>query len=267
MTVTATCPALEVDSDLPAPRLKLRLAVPAIEAESDLPANTFPPLTLTAAIPDANANLPVATPTFTIVVHRKDTTVTTATVEVQIVASGDSFDSPLMALSATAPLRQTVETTRFDVRALAPLDDGDYDWRVRTVLDAVPSPWHQFPWGATVNSFTVDTTSATANGSIGLQWDIGGDPAPHLWFVTPAAGAPGTQATLVGAGFGDTPGTVALAGVPATVISWTVEPASGATTDRRIDAGTGVADPEHSRVVVTIPTVPPPGGPFVVRTV
>jgi hypothetical protein len=78
------------------------------------------------------------------------------------------------------------------------------------------------PAGATSGALVVHTSGGDANA---LQFVVnGGDPAatqPQLSYVSPAAGAVGSQVSVLGQNLGDTPGSVTFNGVAAGILNWT----------------------------------------------
>lgn len=72
------------------------------------------------------------------------------------------------------------------------------------------------------------TVPAGASRTVSDFWSFGATPQippvtppPAVTAVTPASVAPGGTLTITGSGFGSTPGTVGVGGVPARVVSWT----------------------------------------------
>lgn len=200
--------------------------------------------------PDDAEIVPTARPDFVIGLTQEDDDLS-YTVEVQW-ASDTAFTTDVHTQSALADPTDGGVT----ITPTVDLPSPAY-WRARVLLGA------DVILGYTAyRAVFTDPTAGSA--TLPITWSVGaGDRAIHLWHVEPPGGEPGDQATAYGQGFPLTAGHISIAGIDAPVDSWTLVPATSATTDRVISAD--VVDAEHFEVVFTVPDVPEPGGPLLVE--
>lgn len=202
------------------------------------------PASVNMLAPAAAATLPTATPAFDLFVNWPNTMV-------RVVVTGPT----------SVTLTSDVLANEVTLRPSVDLDDGAYTWHAE---------WYDgSAWTAATDSraFTIDTTGATGAATYdGSMLIDASTPALHLWFADPPSAEVGDDVTLYGHGF---TGTVAatVAGVAATTAATsTVSASSNAyTADRQINPLSGVVDPQHHTVVMTVPEVSPPGGALIVE--
>jgi hypothetical protein len=125
------------------------------------------------------------------------------------------------------------------------------------------------PSGATSGALKV--RSAGGGESNALQFTVNaGDPAatqPQLVYCSPAAGAVGTQVSVIGRNLGSTPGAVSFNGVAASVVNWTssavvVIVPQGATTGQvKVQTGGGTSNGVGFTVVSSTPQPAPQPSP------
>ncbi len=233
------------------------VAVPPMDATASFPAPTAIEFTVVAYDPPQGTTVPTRRPTFTVAVNRSTNTSDTITIEVRVQDVADGF-ATVYTLSTEAVL--TSPTTYVRLAATTDLETGEYVWQARGIYAG-----HTFDWQPFLTSFiTVDPADISFGVPVTCVVEPG-TPAPHLWFVIPAAGTPGDIVTAVGHGFGDS-GTVTLAGLEATVEDWDLVAATANSTGRTIDPSTGTVDAEHYAVTLVVPDAPPPGGALIVES-
>ncbi len=194
------------------------------------------------------------------VVFRVQFSVTTGDIDtVDIEVQYDTTNTFPSSTTLTATDDTVTGVVTFDLPTTVDLTPGGYFWRARATYGGLTSPWRA------ASAFTV-TDPAGVQFDTPITWTVAtGSPSPHLWFALPAVGSPGDSIVLIGHGFGTSLGSVHLAGVTASVLSWSHVTGTGATTARAIDALSGTADPDHERVVFTVPDIPGPGGELTVE--
>ncbi len=234
------------------------VAAPPMQVQASVPTPPVAVLAVELVDPVQGATVPTARPAFTVAVTRAITDdPVTVGVEVQVQSVVGSVYTAVMTLTDDVDLDST--TTYTTLVADEDLPAGSYVWQTRITYGAWIGDW--------TPPFTTVGTIAPAMlaFSTPITWTVDSDAAaaPHLWFVAPAAGRPGEQVTAYGHGLGEAT-SATIAGVAAEIDSPDLVAGTGATTSRIIDQLGAVVTAEHYEVVVTVPDVDPPGGPFTI---
>lgn len=222
------------------------VAAPAMSAVITTGSVSLVSATLDLTSPADGDTVEIARPQFVAAFDAHDQ-IATFTIEIQY-ADNPTFTNPVTLSGDTTALDGGVH-----LNATSDVYPDTY-WRARLLQNGQV----QLDWSLPVH-FTYSTQLAASDCPVTWQVAAGISPPIHLWHVVPPAAAPGATVTAYGMGL-STSEQVTLDGVPCTVVSWTLEPAviDSITANRLIDRDE--VDPEHFKIVFTVPGVQPPGG-------
>lgn len=214
------------------------------------------PIAVTLSSPDDQATVADSTPTFIVGVDTSlEDPQASYTLHLQYAATQDM----------ASPTELTADFTAVEAGAyLTPASavPATTWWRARVAQGTVwRSAWTD------PQSFSVNTT-VTAS-SVPVTWTVSSNATVgrriHVWYILPSAAYPGDKVTVYGEGLPDSPGSVWVGPVKATVVSWTFIAQQGNPDDTRHITGDDIT-PEHYEVVITVPSISPPGAALEVTT-